>query len=283
MSSPSGSERASIGLIAGSGRLPLLFARAAREQGLRVVAVAHRGETGPELEAEVDSLRWVRLGQVDQIVSALRAAGVGRAVMAGGIGRVRALRELRPDLGALRIISRLRSFRDDALLRAVAEHFERAGIAIVGPTELMKSSLAPEGHLAGPALSASQRADLALGVEVARALGRADVGQTVVVRRGNVLALEAIEGTDEAIRRGGRLGGPGAVVVKVSKPGQDSRFDLPAVGPATLEVMREVGARVLAVEAGRTILLEPERLLAGSPEGISVVGVSPSDSVGALR
>ena len=263
-----------IGLIAGSGRLPLMFAAAAREQGLSVVAVAHRGETEPSLEEGVDSLTWVRVGQVNRIVAAFARAGVDRAVMAGGIGKVRALTEARPDLGALRILSRLRSLRDDALLRAVAAHFEGAGITIVAPTDFLTRALAPAGPLAGPGLSSAQQKDVALGLEVARALGSVDVGQTVVVRGGNVLALEAVEGTDEAIRRGGHLGGAGAVVVKLCKPGQDPRFDLPAVGLGTLEVMREVSAKVLAVEAGRTILLDAEALFAAAGRlAISVVGV----------
>ncbi|WP_257461303.1 LpxI family protein [Archangium lipolyticum] len=263
-----------IGLIAGNGRLPFLFASAAREQGLEVVAVAHRGEADPALEAEVAELTWVRLGQVDRIVRAFVKAGVKRAAMAGGIGRVRAFTEARPDLGALRIISRLRSFRDDALLRAVADYFESHGITIVAPTDWLAQALCPAGHLAGPALHAAQEKDVALGREVALLLGQADVGQTVVVRGGHVLALEAVEGTDEAIRRGGKYGGAGAVVVKRCKPGQDLRFDLPAVGPRTLEVMQEVGAKVLALEAGKTVLLDaPELFRAADKVGITLVGV----------
>ena len=263
-----------IGLIAGNGRLPFLFATAARAQGLEVVAVAHRGEVDPALEAEVASFTWVRLGQVDAIVRAFTRAGVKRAAMAGGIGRVRALKEARPDLGALRILSRLRSMRDDALLRAVADHFEAHGITIVAPTDWLAQALCPEGHLAGPRLQPAQEKDVALGREVATLLGQADVGQTVVVREGNVLALEAVEGTDEAIRRGGKYGGAGAVVVKRCKPGQDLRFDLPAVGPRTLEVMQEVGARVLALEAGKTVLLEaPELFQRAEKAGITLVGV----------
>ncbi len=263
-----------IGLIAGNGRLPFLFASAAREQGLEVVAVAHRGEAEPSLEAEVAELTWVRLGQVDRIVRAFRKGGVKRAAMAGGIGRVRALTEARPDLGAVRIISRLRSFRDDALLRAVADYFESHGITIVAPTDWLAQALCPEGHLAGPRLNAAQEKDVTLGREVATLLGQADVGQTVVVHNGHVLALEAVEGTDEAIRRGGKYGGAGAVVVKRCKPGQDLRFDLPAVGPRTLEVMQEVGAKVLALEAGKTVLLDAPELFRGADKaGISLVGV----------
>lgn len=263
-----------IGLIAGNGQLPFLFAREARARGMEVIAVAHRGETDPALEAEVTAFTWVRLGQVGKIVRTFQKAEVARAAMAGGIGRVRALKEARPDLGAVRIISRLRNFRDDALLRAVAEHFEAHGVTIVAPTDYLTQVLCPAGHLAGPRLHPAQEQDVALGVEVASLLGQADVGQTVVVRGGHVLALEAVEGTDETIRRGGRLGGKGAVVVKRCKPGQDLRFDLPAAGPRTLEVMEEVGAKVLALEAGRTVLLDAPALFSrAEAEGISVVGV----------
>lgn len=263
-----------IGLIAGNGRLPFLFASAARAQGLEVVAVAHRGEADPALASEVAALTWVRLGQVDRILRAFRDAGVTRAAMAGGIGRVRAFTEARPDLGAVRILSRLRSVRDDALLRAVADYFESHGVTIVAPTDWLAQALCPAGHLAGPTLNAVQEKDVALGREVATLLGQADVGQTVVVRQGHVLALEAVEGTDEAIRRGAKYGGTGAVVVKRCKPGQDLRFDLPAVGPRTLDVMKEVGATVLALEVGKTVLLDaPELFRKADTTGISLVGV----------
>jgi DUF1009 family protein len=187
-------------LIAGSGQLPILFANAARAEGLQVIAVAHVGETTPALAGVVDQLTWVRVGQINRIRQELKRAGVVRAVMAGGIGRVRALKEARPDLGALRVLATLRSFRDDALLRAIAHDFESAGVQIVAPTQFLKEIMAPEGRLAGPELSVAQRADVELGLEVARKLGEADVGQTVVVRNRHVLALEAVEGTDEAIK-----------------------------------------------------------------------------------
>ncbi|WP_338865310.1 LpxI family protein [Myxococcus stipitatus] len=263
-----------IGLIAGNGQLPFLFARAARARGLEVIAVAHKGETDPALATEVGSLTWVRVGQVNRIQKAFLSAGVKQAAMAGGISHVKALTDARPDLGAVRIISRLRSFRDDALLRAVAADFESRGVTIIAPTDYLGEVLCPPGHLAGPVLSEAQEKDVALGREVAILLGQADVGQTVVVHQGHVLALEAVEGTDEAIRRGGKLGGAGAVVVKRCKPEQDMRFDLPAAGPRTLEVMNEVGAKVLALEAGRTVLLDAPALFAAAKDsGITLVGV----------
>jgi UDP-2,3-diacylglucosamine hydrolase len=274
-----------IGLIAGNGSLPGLFARAAHARGLEVVAVAHRGETDEALATQVDALHWVRVGQVARMQRLLLQAGVKEAVLAGGFRRMRALSQLRPDAGLLRVVSRLRSIRDDALLRAVAVDFEAHGIRIVSAASYLTELLAPVGHLAGPALDAIAERDVALGSEVAEALGRADVGQTVVVKDGHVLAVEAVEGTDACIRRGAALGGKGVVVVKRLKPGQDERFDLPAVGPKTLEVMVEVRARVLAVEAGKTLLLEAEKLLgAAEKSGITLVGLaSPGKGVTAAE
>jgi UDP-2,3-diacylglucosamine hydrolase len=264
----------SIGLVAGGGKLPALFANAARRQGLKVHAVAHVGETDDGLERLVDSMQWVRVGQAARILQCLKARGVSRAVMAGSIGRVKSLTQARPDFGTLRIVAGLRSLRDDAFLRGAAAYFEAGGVTIVAPTDYVKEVLAVEGLIGGPKLTGVQENDVALGLEVAAALGRADVGQTVVVKEGVVLAVEAVEGTDEAIRRAGKLGGPGAVVVKRSKPGQDLRFDLPAAGPVTLEVMREAGAKVLAVEAGKSVLLDSEALVRDAQRlRISVLGV----------
>ncbi|GMU58452.1 MAG: hypothetical protein AMXMBFR34_02150 [Myxococcaceae bacterium] len=267
----------SIGLIAGSGRLPVLFAEAAKEKGLAVHAVAFEGEAEQgELEGVVASLDWVKVGQAGHIARAFRRRGVTKAVMAGGIGRIRSLTQARPDLGMLRIASKVRSMRDDELLRAAAAYFEEQGVTIVAATDFVPQVLAREGHLAGPRLSWQQERDVALGREVASSLGRADVGQTVVVKDGVVLAVEAVEGTDECIRRAGKYGGPGGVVVKRLKPGQDTRFDLPAAGPVTLEVMREAGAKVLAVEAGKAVLLDAALLFKWADRlALSVVGFAP--------
>lgn len=263
-----------LGLIAGSGRLPLLFAEAARARGHAVHAVAHLDETEPGLSGAVDSITWVRVGQVGAIAKALTKHGVARAVLAGGIGRVRSITQARPDLGALKLLSKLRSTRDDEMLRAVASYFEGCGIRIVAATDYVPQVFVSAGHLAGPALSSAQADDVKIGLEVATLLGQADVGQTVVVKGGAVLAVEAVEGTDACIRRAGALGGSGAVVVKRVKPGQDVRFDLPAVGPATLEVMREVGASTLAIEAQRTIVIDASLVFKWAGRlGISVVAV----------
>ncbi len=268
-----GARDQKIGLIAGNGRLPFLFAQAAKAQGLEVHVAALEGEADADLASQVKTVDWVKVGQIDTIIGVLKRQGVTRAVMAGGVGRIRSLSQARPDLGMLKIAASLRSLRDDELLRGIARYLEKHGVEVVAPTDYVKSVLAQPGHLAGPELSETQQRDVALGREVAAALGAVDVGQTVVVKDGVVLAVEAVEGTDACIRRAGRFGGPGAVVVKRCKPSQDLRFDLPAAGPVTLEVMREAGAKVLAVEAGKTVLLDAQLLFGDAAKlGFSIIG-----------
>jgi DUF1009 family protein len=263
-----------IGLIAGKGKFPLLFAQAARSHGVEVVAAAHRGETDPALAALVKELHWVYVGQLGKIIRIFKEAGVHRAVMAGGISRGRLFREFRPDLRALSVVRRAGAGKDDRLLRAVAEELETEGITIAPSTLFLDDLLAPSGQISRRAPSPEELEDMEFGVRVAREIGALDIGQCVVVRRQVVVALEAIEGTDETIRRGGKLAGPGAVVVKVSKPEQDLRFDVPAVGLDTIAAMREVKAAVLAVEAGKTLIFErPEMLQAAAQAKIAVWGI----------
>ncbi len=266
---------ARIGLIAGNGRFPLLFAASARAQQHEVVAVAHVGETEPEIERLAASTTWIRVGEIESMIRAFQRHGVRRAVMAGGIRKASLFHHFAPDARALAFLSRLPHWGDDVVLRAVAAELERDGIAVIDAIPFMAPLLATAGILAGSPLTRSQEADVRLGSQVARAIGQWDVGQTVVVRDGVVVAVEAVEGTDAAIRRGASLAGRGAVVVKMSKPGQDLRFDLPAVGPATLGVCREHGVAVLAVEAGRTLLLDREVFLqVAATAGLTVVGVA---------
>lgn len=262
-----------VGLIAGNGAFPALFARGARKAGLRVVAAAHRDETDPALAAEVDELFWVRVGQIGKIAREFKARGVDEAAFAGGIGKLKAFGSARPDLSMMRALARLRHFNDDALLRSIARSFEEDGVRIVASTVYLSEVLAPVGALTRRAPSESEERDIALGWEVAESLGRADVGQTVVTKGGNVIAVEAAEGTDACIRRAGELAGPGVVVVKRCKPRQDERFDLPAVGPRTVEVLAQARGAVLAVEAGKAVVLEAERLVRSAERaGIAVVG-----------
>ena len=250
-----------IGLIAGKGQFPLLFAQAAGQKGATVIAVAHRGETDPALESLVHELHWIHVGQLGKIIRIFKAAGVERAVMAGGISRGRLFREFRPDWRALSVVRRAGAGKDDRLLRAVAAEMEQEGIVIAPSTIFLDDLMATAGQLSRRAPNQEERQDMELGVKVAKELGRLDLGQCAVVRRQVVVALETVEGTDAAIRRGGVLAGPGVVVVKVSKPGQDLRFDVPAVGLDTIETMREVKAAVLAIEAGKTLIFNRDEML----------------------
>ncbi len=263
-----------VGLIAGKGQFPLLFAQAAKRRGVAVMAVAHRGETDPRLEALVDRLNWVYVGQLGKIIRLLKAAGVRQAVMAGGISRGRLFSQFRPDLKSLSLIRRVGGGHDDRLLRAVAAELEAEGIAIAPSTLFLDDLLATKGVLSRRPPTPEEVLDLEFGFQVAKEIGRLDLGQCVVVRRQVVVAVETIEGTDETIRRGGRLAGPGTVVVKVSKPDQDLRFDVPAVGRDTLAVMREVKAAVLAVEAGKTLIFDRDEMLKLANQAkIAVVGL----------
>jgi DUF1009 family protein len=263
-----------IGLIAGKGQFPLLFAEAARRHGVEVVAVAHRGETDPDLAALVKELHWVYVGQLGKIIRIFKGAGVARAVMAGGISRGRLFKEFRPDLRALAVVRRAGAGKDDRLLRAVADELKSEGITVAPSTLFLDDLLAPAGQISRRVPSHEEMADVDFGFKIAKEIGSLDLGQCVVVRRQVVVALEAIEGTDETIRRGGRLSGPGAVVVKVSKPGQDLRFDVPAVGLNTIAAMQEVKAKVLALEAGKTLIFDrPAMLKAAAAAKIAVWGV----------
>ncbi len=263
-----------IGLIAGKGQFPLLFAQAARNQGFQVIAVAHRGETDPGLASLVTRLHWVYVGQLGKIIRIFKGEGVSRAVLAGGISRGRLFRQFRPDFRALNLIRRVGGGQDDRLLRAVAAELEGEGILIAPSTLFMEELLVSPGPLSRRPPKPEELKDIDFGLQMAKEIGRLDIGQCVVVRRQVVVALEAIEGTDETIRRGGLLAGPGAVVVKVSKPHQDLRFDVPAVGRETIQVMAEVKAAVLAVEAGKTLMFDrAEMLREADRAGIAVWGV----------
>src|SRR5919197_2088740 len=250
-----------IGLIAGGGRFPLLFAESARRAGHRVVAAAHVNQTPPEIAREVDALTWVKLGEFGKVSAALRAGGAREAVMLGGIAKARFFRDARLDAAGLAIVARLAVRSDDSLLRAIARWLEEEGLPIVDPTPFLADRLAPEGVLGRHAPLEEEWADARYGLELARGIGRLDLGQTVVVKGRVGVAVEALEGTDACIRRGGDLAREGAVVVKAVKPGQDRRFDLPAVGPDTIDVMREARARVLAVEAGATLVMDREGMV----------------------
>jgi UDP-2,3-diacylglucosamine hydrolase len=268
-----------LGLIAGNGRFPFLVADAARGAGRKVVAVAVKEEASPELAGSVDEIHWVGLGQLGRCIEALKAAGVTEAVMAGQVQHRRIFSGIVPDLKLAAVLVRLAVKNTDSLIGGVADALGREGITLLPSTALLGDQMATEGAMSRRRPGGDERKDIAYGVKVARALSALDLGQTVVVKDRAAVALEAMEGTDEVIRRAGRLAGPGATVVKLAKPRQDMRFDVPVVGTRTLEAMREAGARVLAVEAGRTLLLDRPAVLAAADDGgVALWGIGAGEA-----
>jgi len=261
-----------IGLIAGSGKFPILIAETAAKKGLKIVAVAHRGETDPELEKKVSSVTWVGLGQFGHLLEAFKLRGVNKVLMAGGINKTNMFKNLRLDLKGMAIAGKLLVFHDDDILRAVAHELEKEGIRVVSSAIYLPELLAPEGCFTKRRPSKEELTDIEFGWEMAKELGRLDIGHCVVVKRKTVLALEAIEGTDKTILRGGELAHKGAVVIKVCKPDQDLRFDLPAVGLTTIRTMSRVKASTLAIESGKTLVFDKEAMIRLANEwGISII------------
>lgn len=268
-----------IGIIAGGGQFPLLFAKAARAQGRQVYVAAHKGESSPELEQAADGFCWVKLGQLGKIINFFRREGIREAVLLGTITKTRIFKDIWPDIKGLTLWNRIKIRQDDQILRAVAEALQEEGIAILESTLYLQHLLFPKGVLTKKGPSPAQLDDIRFGWRMAREVGRLDIGQCVVVRDRTVLAVEAIEGTDAAIQRGGSLGKEQAVVVKLRKPGQDFRFDLPAIGTGTIESMERVKAAVLAVEAGQSLLFDGTAVIDRADRaGLVVVGVEENES-----
>jgi len=262
-----------IGLIAGGGQFPLMVAEAARKKCLHVVAVAHLGETDPALSKKVDEIAWIKLGQLGQLIKALKKKGIQKALMAGSINKKRMFENIRPDLKGLTIMSKMAVFHDDDILGAVAKELAKEGIEIISSISYLPELLTPSKCFTKKKPSKAEKDDIFFGWQVAKELGRLDIGQCVVVRRKTILALEAIDGTDETILRGGKLARGKAVVVKVSKPKQDLRFDMPSVGLKTVNVMSHVKASVLAVEAGKTLMFDRSEMISyADRKGICIVG-----------
>jgi len=260
-----------IGLVAGNGSLPILFAKEVRGLGYSVFAVAHEQETDPVLSQYVDDLLWIRVGQIQKIIPYFKNNAVTQTVLAGGIRKTH-LFDTPLGQRAQSLLAPLKEKRDDALLRAFAAGLQQEKIDVVSITDYIPSLMADEGEMTRP-LTQRERDDIAWGWPLAKQIGALDIGQTIVVRDGVLLAVEAIEGTDAAILRGGMLGRESAVVIKCLKPHQDIRFDLPTVGLQTIETMVKVSASVLAIEAKATLIPDKGAFLARANEaGIAVVG-----------
>jgi len=266
-----------IGLIAGNGVFPHLVLRAARQLGHDVTVVAIRGEASTDLEALARELggttcEWISLGQMGRCVAALKDAGVTEAVMAGQVKHVKLFTNVMPDLTMLGLLGRLRTKNTDALISAVADTLERYGISLMDSTALLADLLPVPGTLTRQGPSDDMQRDFTVGYDVADCIAGLDIGQTVVVKDRAVVGVEAMEGTDAVIARAGRLAGAGTRVVKVAKPGQDMRFDVPVVGVPTIAAMRAAGADGLSIDAGRTLVLDGPAFAAAADEaGIVVV------------
>ncbi len=272
------SER--LGLIAGNGRFPILVAQGARAAGMEVVAVGFRGETDPELIKYVARLHWSGIARIGGWIRKLRKEGVTKAVMAGGVRKANMYRPWRlvyylPDLRTLRFWYRtLRDKKDYTILEGLADELARDGIELQNSLTYMTDHIAREGCLTQRKPTDAEWKDVEFGFRLAKEMARLQVGQTVVVKEQAVIAVEAIEGSDEAILRGGRLGRGKVVVVKVSRPGQDLRFDVPTVGPNTIETLKQARAAVLALEADMVLMLDKTEVLAAADKaGIAVVAV----------
>ena len=260
-----------IGLIAGSGRFPLLFAQEAKRQGHRVVAIALSGVTEDSLSEIADEVHTFKLGKVSAPLRALKKAGVRRAVMAGKVQHNSLFGGIMPDLRAIKILAGLRDRRTDTILRALADEFAKEGIELISSATHLSHLMPEPGVLTRRAPSKSESADIELGWRAAKAIAGFDIGQSVAVRDRAVVAVEAMEGTDalllraaQIVRSHGRK--PGLVLVKVAKPQQDFRFDLPVLGPDSLRAFREAGITAAAIEAGKTILLDKDEFLRGADD-----------------
>lgn len=251
-----------IAIIAGAGEFPLLMARELKRRGVETVAVAIQEEADRAIEAEAARTYWQPLGRLGRLLKTLKKERIDRAVLAGKVQKARVFREFKPDIRALTLLWGLKDRKDDTILLKIAEVLRGEGIELLPQTTHMDEFLPQAQVFTRRAPEPAEQGDIDFGAAVARELGRLDVGQTVVVKKGAVLALEAIEGTDQAIRRGGSLGGSGAVVVKVAKPRQDLRFDVPAVGIDTVVACVDAGVGTLAVEGGKTFFFQREEAVA---------------------
>ena len=266
-----------IGLIAGNGRFPIIFADNARLLGYQVFAIAYANETDAELEQHVDRVHWIKIGQLNRMITALKHDNVQEVVMLGGIKKTHLFSRARPDFRAFSLLKRLKALKDDEILRAIAQELENEGIQVRESTFGLQSILADKGVQTKRRPHHKEWEDIEYGWDILKTIGHLDIGQCLIIKDRAVVAVEAVEGTDETIRRGGTLAQSGAVVIKRSKPQQDLRFDLPTVGPRTIETMISAKATVLAVEAHKTILLDRQELLEkANHAGITVVGIDPS-------
>lgn len=265
-----------IGIIAGTGDLPKIIASDAKARGFKVITIALENLASSDLNNISDKIKWINVGKLGELIDTLKEFGVKEAIMAGKVSKTLLYKsKITPDLRAVKLLFSLKDKSDDSILNAITKELEKEGICVINTAIFSPHLLTPEGVLTEDPPTMDEWKDIEFGWTIAKEIGRLDIGQTVVVKGQAVMAVEAIEGTDEAILRGGRLSGEGAVVIKVSKPHQDMRLDVPVIGINTLKSMIEVRARVIAIEAHKSMIIDRERLTKEAEEsGISVVGIS---------
>jgi DUF1009 family protein len=265
-----------IGIIAGMGELPVIIAKDARERGYKVITVALETLASLEMDSVSDEIRWVNPGKFGELIDILKKHQIKEAIMAGKVPKSLLFKsKITPDLRAVKLLFSIKDKSDDAILNAITKELAGEGIEIIDTTKFSPHLLTPVGCLTRKKPDEEQWKDIEFGWKIAKEIGKLDIGQTVVIKGKAVMAIEAIEGTDEAILRGGKWAGDGAVVVKVSKPQQDMRMDVPAVGPDTLKSMENVNAKVLALEAHRSMIVDRETVIrAAESAGIVIVGIS---------
>jgi len=250
-----------LGIIAGNGVYPRELAQAARKAGVKeIVAAAFTDETDSSIEKLADKIEWLRVGQLGRLLKFFRENNVRQAIMAGQIAP-KNLFDLRPDVKALVVLAKLKQRNAESIFTAIAEELKKESVDLLPATTFLEDQLAAKGLVAGSKLSRAEQDDVDLGWSVAKEIARLDIGQTIIVKNGTVLAVEAFEGTNDAIKRGGALAREGALMIKVAKPNQDMRFDVPVVGVETIKVAVEAKLRVIAVEAGKTLLLERDKVV----------------------
>ena len=250
-----------LGIIAGNGVYPRLLADSARKAGVKkIVVAAFTGETDPALAQHVDPLEWMRVGQLNRLLKFFRTHDIHHAIMAGQIAPQN-LFDLQPDWKALLLLGRLKERNAESIFAAIADELAKIDVELLPATTFLEDSLAPAGLVAGAKLSRQEEEDVDLGWKTAKEIARLNIGQTVIVKNGTIVAVEAFEGTNETIKRGGALARAGAVMVKVAKPNQDMRFDVPVIGLETIRICAEARMRVIAVEAGKTLLLERDAIV----------------------
>lgn len=272
-------ENRKIGLIAGNGKFPLIFAQEAKRVGAEVVALAIKKETSPSLENLVDRIHWVNVGQLGDLIEICKKEGITRAVMAGQVRHTRLFSQVRLDARAMALLAGVKDKKANSLLGAVADELLREGIELIDSATYLSHLLPSPGILTRRKPTQKEWRDIEFGHKMAKEIAGLDIGQTVVVKDQAVLAVEGMEGTDRAIKRGGKLGKGDVVVVKVSKPQQDRRFDLPIVGERTVEVLKQAKAKVLAFSARNTILLNREKVVkSANQNGISLVAIKEEES-----